>query len=141
MSNSNLSSLLSTSYSTVGVIFNQGDGITNKLYTYKVPSDWELEIGSMLVVNSPRSGYIVVEVRRIDEELELSCLDRNISMKWAICVVDTTQVDEREKNEKQLAKFHRLAKFERQRKEAEEDLLEGMSEDQRVVVKELLAKI
>jgi hypothetical protein len=141
MSNSNLSSLLSTSYSTVGVIFNQGDGITNKLYTYKVPSDWELDIGSMLVVNPPRSGYIVVEVRRIDEELELSCLDRNISMKWAICVVDTTQVDEREKNEKQLAKFHRLAKFEKQRKEAEEDLLEGMSEDQRVVVKELLAKI
>ena len=141
MSNSNLSSLLSTSYSTVGATLCQGDGITNKLYTYKVPSDWELEIGSMLVVNSPRSGYLVVEVRRIDEELELSCLDRNISMKWAICVVDTTQVDEREKNEKQLAKFHRLAKFERQRKEAEEDLLEGMSEDQRVVVKELLAKI
>lgn len=88
---------------TVGVVFRNtkyAEG-HEKLYTYRVFLDMEVDIGDMAVVEKDGT-YSIVTIKRIDSVPRLSEL-APFKYKWLCCLIDRRQYERREKEEKKFS--------------------------------------
>lgn len=103
---------LQTGYTTCDVKFAN----TNRHYTYKVPLSWDLQPQDQIVVESPTTGYTIVEVVGVHREPQID-FESRYTYKWAVCKVD-------DKHYKQIAEWEmnflkELARLERKVQQTE----------------------
>lgn len=98
MKHRHLIALLQEGYTTIEVIFNEGD---TRTYTYKARLDAGVEVGSHVIVDSPSKGLVVVEVVAVHKVAKID-LDAPWTYKWIVQKVDRTQYDEQLAKEEQF---------------------------------------
>jgi len=103
---------LQTGYTTCEVKFEN----TNRHYTYKIPLSWDLQPRDQIIVESPTSGYTIVEVQGVHDEPHID-FDGQYSYKWAVCKVDDKQY--KQIAEWELTFLKKLEQLERKQKRTE----------------------
>lgn len=101
---------------TVGVKFgearyNSEEGLVtfvenyHKEYTYA--TEYDLKLGELVLVETPRHGFSVAQVTRVDDFLDVTQFNRFNELKW---VVDAVHVEDYVKTRRQLTHFGDLAR-------------------------------
>lgn len=106
MKTSMLIALMTEGFSLLGVRFRrEGGGQSSKMYHYKYPG-FDVEVGDMVVVESPHNGFVIVDVEEVDND---PVLDTNagFSYKWVVQKVDTTEYYKHKERELALTKHLR----------------------------------
>lgn len=103
MKNNHIIALLQTDYTTVQVVFP--DGLSQKkLYTYKVPTAWNVQVEDTLVVDTPRNGLCLVSVVAVHTEANINT-DVEWTYKWAVSRVDLAEYQDRLQREETANKL------------------------------------
>lgn len=104
-----------------------------KEYTYKIPADWEVVTGDILVVDSPTNGLVLVTVVQVHAEADIDPT-ASFVYKWAVSKVDTQAYKERVVLEKQYAK--QLKELQKRASQAKllKSLIEELGEDAKDII-------
>lgn len=104
-----------------------------KEYTYKIPADWEVVTGNILVVDSPSNGLVLVTVVQVHENADIDPT-ASFVYKWAVSKVDTQAYKERVALEKQYAK--QLKELQKRASQAKllKSLIEELGEDAKDII-------
>lgn len=99
-------SLLQTGFTTIGVTFdvemdtrdNPVDRARNrnrreKEYDYKALESDNIQVGDLVVVDSPHNGLTIVQVTRVDKKPRID-LDAPFPYRWIVQKIDRTHYDE-----------------------------------------------
>ena len=92
---------------------------TSKAYTYKTVLD--IEKGNLVIVDTPSSGFTIVEVQEVLPAIETN-LDFGFNVKWIVSKVDTEQYDACLTMERAVTKSLNKLKYSRRRHELIHDL-------------------
>lgn len=141
LNHNHILSLLQTGFTTVGVTFevnmdadsdptlrtrNRNQRV--KDYTYKALESDNLQVGDLVVVDSPSEGLVIVQVTRVDSKPKID-LDVPFSYKWIVQKIDRTRYDSLLKQEadfkEALVEVERVKQRETVLKSFQEHLPEG----------------
>lgn len=86
MNKTNVAIALLNNVSAVEVLFTPSKG----KYTYLAPDSMGLQVGDKVVVNTPASGFVVVEVTAVDTGWDI---DEKYTYKFVVSKVDTSAYD------------------------------------------------
>lgn len=109
ISTGNLLNLLQSGFVTIKVRFKRDQGFSSRDYTYKAPASMGIAVGDEVIVDSPSSGMVVVEVMEVDEFGTIDYTAQH-SYKWVVQKVDTTAYKIRSEVEKKAYKLLAQAK-------------------------------
>jgi len=139
LNHNHILSLLQTGFTTVGVTFevNMDANFDPTLrtrnqrvkeYTYKALESDNLQVGDLVVVDSPSEGMVIVRVTRVDSKPRID-LDVPFSYKWIVQKIDRTRYDNLLKQEadfkEALVEVERVKQREAVLKSFQEHLPEG----------------
>lgn len=68
-----------------------------KVYTYKAPASWNIEVGDKVIVDSPNGGYTLVRVVTVQPP---TC-KTHIFLKWVVSQIDDADYLSRTKHERE----------------------------------------
>ena len=106
---------------------------SSKECTYKIPADWEVAAGDILVVDSPSNGLVLVTVVQVHAEADIDST-ASFVYKWAVSKVDTQAYKGRVALEKQYAK--QLKELQKRASQAKllKSLIEELGEDAKDII-------
>lgn len=104
-------------------------------YTYKTLLDLEEE--DFVVVQTPNTGYQVVQVRSVMEPLEAD-VNPDIRYKWVVQKVDFADYETCKEMEKEVGSRLRKAELRKRQQELRESALEFLTEDERAETAKLV---
>ena len=108
---------------------------SNKTYTYKTVLD--VKEGDKVIVDSPSSGMVIVDVIEAVPAIETN-LDFGFQVKWIVSKVDIENYEECKEMERKALKQINMLKYTNKRKELLKDLTEVIGEDGIRQIKQLV---
>lgn len=109
--------------------------LDTKTYTYKTVLD--VQEGDKVVVDSPSSGMVIVDVIEAVPAIETN-LDFGFQVKWIVSKVDVKNYEECKEIERKALKQINMLKYTNKRKELLHDLTEVIGEDGIKQIKQLV---
>lgn len=108
---------------------------SNKTYTYKTILD--VQKGDKVIVDTPSSGMVIVDVVKAVPALETS-LNFGFKIKWVVSKVDIEHYEECKKMERKALKQINTLKYTKEHKESLYNLAEVIGEDGFKQIKQLV---